>query len=60
MFPVIANIELVLTQADRCAAVHQVFNIRMTRAQAYSDAMNGWSYVFILPDDGIRADDRTP
>lgn len=52
MFPVIANIKLLLTQAGGCAAVHQAFDIRMTRARAYSDAMNGWSYVFILPTTG--------
>jgi len=52
MFPVIANIELLLIQANRCAAAHQVFGIRITRAQAYRDAMNGWSYVFILPTMG--------
>jgi 2'-5' RNA ligase len=52
MFPVIANIELLLIQADRCAAAHQVVDIRITRAQAYRDAMNGWSYVFILPTMG--------
>lgn len=52
MFPVIANIKLLLTQAGGCATVHQAFDIRMTRARAYSDAMNGWSYVFILPTTG--------
>jgi 2'-5' RNA ligase len=52
MFPVIAKIEFLVTQADHCAAVHQVFDTRMTRAQAYSDATNGWSYVFILPTTG--------
>jgi 2'-5' RNA ligase len=52
MFPVSANIELLQTQADRCSAVHQVFDIRITRAQGYRDAMNGWSYIFILPTMG--------
>jgi 2'-5' RNA ligase len=52
MFPIITNIELLLTQADRCAAVHQVFDIRISRAQAYRDVMNGCSYVFIRPTMG--------
>jgi 2'-5' RNA ligase len=52
MFPVIADIELLRTQAARCAAVHQVFDIRITQAKAYRDAKNDWSYVFMLPSMG--------
>ncbi|MEJ2245338.1 MAG: 2'-5' RNA ligase family protein [Acidobacteriota bacterium] len=52
LFPVIANIELLLSHAGHCAAVHHIFDIRMTRAQPYRDHMNSRSCVFILPTTG--------
>lgn len=52
MFPVTADFELLRSQAERCAAVHQAFDIRIGLANAFRDARNDWSYVFLLPSMG--------
>ncbi|MBP1624964.1 MAG: hypothetical protein H6Q07_2986 [Acidobacteria bacterium] len=52
MFPVMATVESIVAQANRCAAECQVFDIRIARAKADCTATDGWSYVFMLPTLG--------
>jgi 2'-5' RNA ligase len=52
IFPVTATVELVVAQAKHCAAGYQAFDILITQAKAHCTAINGWSYVFVLPTLG--------
>ena len=52
MFPAMATVDSLVAQANRCAAGYQVFDIRITQAKAHCTAINGWSYVFMLPTLG--------